>query len=107
MPHLNPRQRHARNFNRRLDGSFWQLRLNHELSVRTNENEVRAMGEVYLKNEHKEDFLGRTKHAEAEVWVGYRELTWEPSRNIPWRIRLPFERESVNFVWVYQSTRGR
>ncbi|ETI41668.1 hypothetical protein F443_13117 [Phytophthora nicotianae P1569] len=67
MPHLNPRQRHARNFNRRLDGSFWQLRLNHELSVRTNKNEVRAMGEVYLKNEHKEDFLGRTKHAEAEV----------------------------------------
>ncbi|GMF14280.1 unnamed protein product [Phytophthora lilii] len=40
-------------------------------------------------------------------WVGYRELTWEPASHIPVRIKMQFERESIDFIWVHQSTRGR
>ncbi|ETP39538.1 hypothetical protein F442_13002 [Phytophthora nicotianae P10297] len=41
------------------------------------------MGEVYLKNEHKEDFLGRTKHAEAEVRAHMGALAKHPVAHTP------------------------
>lgn len=34
MPRLDPRQRHARNIQHRLDGSLYRLRLNRDVSAR-------------------------------------------------------------------------
>ncbi|KAJ8566239.1 hypothetical protein ON010_g6885 [Phytophthora cinnamomi] len=53
MPPLYPRQRRTRNFNCRLDGSFWQLRPNRELSVRENTNQGRKLGGGLLEQRHQ------------------------------------------------------
>lgn len=40
-------------------------------------------------------------------WVGYRELTWEPRKILPWRVVARFELDTIDSVWLYQSTRPR
>ncbi|KAJ8531784.1 hypothetical protein ON010_g14178 [Phytophthora cinnamomi] len=96
-------------------------RSNRELSLRENTDQGRQLGGGLLEQRHQGGGLfasdGRARRGDgaelfdaericAKRWVntsvyyliqlvGYRELTWEPSQNIPWQLRVSFEREAV------------
>lgn len=125
MPPHNQRRKHTRNFQRKADGSFWKLKSNKKFRP-----ESRPKSGTTLRSTEVGLFGGsRARRGRAEQtfeverlyakrwvhslefylvqWVGYRELTWEPSKNIPWRLKVDFEIETISFVWLYQPTRGR
>ncbi|KAG1693229.1 hypothetical protein DVH05_023694 [Phytophthora capsici] len=128
MPPLSRRQKDTRTRMRRLDSSFWQKKLNHEhISPGSSDEEdgggirnvKRKGGGLFAvrregpdANEFALEKLWAKRWINEDVfyliqWEGYRELTWEPVANIPWQAVAEFERENIDSVWIYQSTRGR
>jgi hypothetical protein len=127
MPPLTPRQKQASSMKRRTDGSFWRLKLNHEKDAPPETKDVdqvpchRRGGLFGPPDRHD----GRMRAPEYEVekiwakrwvgndvfflvqWVGFRELTWEPQKNLAWQTIAEFERETIDSVWVFQSMGGR
>jgi hypothetical protein len=91
MPPLSPRQKHAKNFRRRLDGSFWRLRLNHELpSSASREDAPRRQGGLFSavgRGQTSVRFNIEKIYAKKWVndnafyliqWENFHDLTWEP-----------------------------
>lgn len=132
MPRLSPLQRHAKERQRRLDGSLWRKKLAHELVDHSiaDEGDDDDEGNDYqfmqgpVAATHVADGFTFTEreyviqqlHAKRWVnevvyylvqWVGYSELTWEPRTSLPWKIVARFELDTIESVWLYQSTRGR
>ncbi|ETP20190.1 hypothetical protein F441_06062 [Phytophthora nicotianae CJ01A1] len=129
MPPHNKRKKHAKNFNRKVDGSFYQLKKNTNLplkqpnneEIRTSNMEVQRgtglfSGNRARRGRSEEVYEIERLYAKRWVhnlefylvqWIDYRELTWEPAKNLPWKMKIDFELETIDFVWLYQPTRGR
>jgi hypothetical protein len=122
MPPLSPRQKHANKFRRQTDRSFWRLRLNTDIhaATPTKQEPVRrqqggvfaAIGRGQTAVTYQMERLYSKRWVNENVfylvqWKNYHDLTWEPSRNLHWKLKAMFERENIDFVWMHQSPRGR
>ncbi|ETN03820.1 hypothetical protein PPTG_23752 [Phytophthora nicotianae INRA-310] len=110
MPPHNKRKKHVRNFKRKIDGSFYQLKINFNLPTKPPSNEEIRTSNVEV---HRETGLfngtrarrGRNGelydiellYAKRWVhnlefylvqWVCYRELTWGPAKHLPWKMKV-------------------
>ncbi|ETK79680.1 hypothetical protein F441_22967 [Phytophthora nicotianae CJ01A1] len=88
---------------RRLDGSFWRKRLQHEQVDPSSSDEEDAGRSASRRR--RDGGLFATRHGDIveneyglEKWEGYHELTWEPVANIPWQAIREFERETIESV---------
>ncbi|OWZ19577.1 LOW QUALITY PROTEIN: hypothetical protein PHMEG_0006159 [Phytophthora megakarya] len=104
MPPVNKRKKHARNFYRKADGSFYKLKINKNIQSRPPSTEQeRTLPSRF--NQELNYFL-LVKVGKGEAWIDYRELTWEPTKNLRWKLKIDFELETIDFVWLYQRRRG-
>ncbi|ETO85985.1 hypothetical protein F444_00423, partial [Phytophthora nicotianae P1976] len=119
MPPHNKRKKHARNFKRKIDGSFYQLKKNINLptkppsneEIRTSNVEVHRGTGLFNVTRARRGQSGKLYDIERLYakrwvhnlefylvqWVGYREQTWEPAKNLPWKMKIDFELETIDF----------
>ncbi|ETN22974.1 hypothetical protein PPTG_02708 [Phytophthora nicotianae INRA-310] len=100
----NKRKKHARNFKRKADGSIYKLKLNKNLPSRPPSTEGALASTA--TNQRGTGLFASTqarRGREQEMYDVERNYAnrW---KNLPWKLKVDFELEAIDLVWLYQPT---